>query len=103
MTERQRLPNRRRSENMTFELDGLRFTATISRFPDGRVFEAFLNNRKHGNQSDTNARDAAILLSFALQHGADINQIRKSLCRDGTGRALGPIGAALDLIAEREP
>lgn len=65
MTERQRLPNRRRSENMTFELDGLPFTATISRFPDGRVFEAFLNNRKHGNQSDTNARDAAILLSLA--------------------------------------
>lgn len=103
MSKRERLDNRRRSENFTFELDGLKFTATVSRFPDGRVSELFLNNHKAGNQSDTNARDAAILLSFALQHGADINAIRKSLCRDSTGRALGPVAAALDLIAEREP
>ena len=90
---RERLTNRRASENFTFELDGLRFTATVSRFADGRVSELFLNNHKAGNQTDTNARDAAILLSFALQHGADIEAIRKSLCRDSRGRALGPIGA----------
>jgi hypothetical protein len=89
--------------SITFELDGLRFTATVSRFPDGRVAELFLNNHKAGNQSDTNARDAAILLSFALQHGADINVIRKALCRDSQDRALGPVAAALDLIAETKP
>ena len=59
----------------------------------------FLNNHKAGNQSDTNARDAAIILSFALQHGADIEVIRKALCRDGNGRALSPISAALDLLS----
>jgi hypothetical protein len=99
MTERQRLPNRRASENFNFELDGLHFTATVSWFNDGRVAELFLNNHKHGNQSDTNARDAAIILSFALQHGADIGAIGKALCRDGAGKALSPIGAALDLLA----
>jgi hypothetical protein len=99
---RQRLPNRRASENLSFELNGLRFTATISRFPDGRISELFLNNHKFGNQSDTNARDGAILLSFALQHGADIEAIRKALCRDSQGRPLGPVGAALDLIAADE-
>ena len=103
MTERQRLPHRRPSENLTFEIDGLRFTATVSHYPDGRIAEIFLNNHKAGNQSDTNARDAAIILSFALQHGADINEIRKALCRDSQGKALGPVGAALDIIAEREP
>ena len=97
---RERLTNRRASENFTFELDGLRFTATVSRFPDGRLSELFLYNHKAGNQVDTNARDAAILLSFALQHGADIDAIRKALCRDSRGRALGPIGKALDLLAE---
>lgn len=96
---RQRLPNRRYSENLTYELDGLRFTLTYSRFADGRIGELFLTNHKSGNQSDTNARDAAIILSFALQHGADINAIRKALCRDSAGRALGPIGAALDILA----
>ena len=94
---RQRLSNRRLSENFSFELNGLRFTATISRFPDGRISELFLNNHKAGNQSDTNARDAAILLSFALQHGADINAIRKALCRDARTVRLGPVAAALDL------
>jgi hypothetical protein len=102
MTARERLPNRRRCESFSFELGGLRFTATVGRFADGRPGELFLNNHKHGNQSDTNARDAAILLSFALQHGADINVIRKSLCRDAAGRPLGPVAAALDLLAERD-
>jgi hypothetical protein len=100
---RQRLPNRRASENLTFELDGLRFTATVSRFADGRIAELFLNNHKSGNQVDTNARDAAILLSFALQFGADVETIRTALCRDARGQPLGPIGAALDLIAGRRP
>jgi hypothetical protein len=98
---RQRLPNRRASESFTFELDGLRFTATVSRFDDGRIAELFLNNHKSGNQVDTNARDAAILLSFALQFGADVDNIRSALCRDSRGQSLGPIGAALDLIARR--
>src|SRR6516162_671603 len=101
MTARQRLPERPRSESFTFELNGLRFTATLSCFDDGRIGELFLNNHKFGNQSDTNARDAAILLSFALQYGADIEAIREALCRDSAGRALGPIGEALDLIAGR--
>jgi hypothetical protein len=100
MSTRQLLSNWRPSENFTFEVGGLQFTATTSRFPDGRVAEVFLNNHKFGNQADTNARDAAIVLSFALQYGADINDIRKALCRDSQGRAQGPLGAALDLIVE---
>ena len=102
MTARQRLPNRRMCQSFNFELDGLRFTASVGRFNDGRVGELFLTNHKSGNQSDTNARDAAIILSFALQHGADINAIRKALCRDSAGRAIGPVGAALDLLAEQK-
>jgi hypothetical protein len=98
--DRQRLPNRRASESFIFEIDGLRFTATVSRFADGRIGELFLNNHKSGNQSDTNARDAAIILSFALQYGADIDEIRKALCRNSKGRALGPVGAALDLLSK---
>ncbi len=98
MTERRRLPNRRACESFTFELGGLRFTASVGRFPDGSIGEVFLTNHKSGNQSDTNARDAAIILSFALQYGADIQEIRKALCRDSQGRALGPLGAALDKL-----
>jgi hypothetical protein len=99
MTARERLPNRRYSESFEFELNGLHFTATVSRYADGRLGELFLSNHKQGNQSDTNARDAAILLSFALQHGADIGVIRGALCRDGAGNPLSPIGKALDLLS----
>jgi hypothetical protein len=99
---RQRLPDRRACESFTFELNGLGFTATVSRFADGRIGELFLNNHKAGNQSDTNARDAAILLSFALQHGADLQAIRRALCRDSQGRALGPVAMVLDILADME-
>ena len=100
--QRQRRPNRRECENFSFELNGLRFTATVSLFGDGRIAELFLNNNKAGSAADITARDAAIILSFALQHGADPEAIRWALCRDGQGRALGPIGAALDRIIQQE-
>lgn len=99
MSERQRLPNRRTSTLFEFEIDGLKFTASASRFADGRIAELFVDNHKAGSQIGTLVRDAAIILSFALQHGADIDAISKALCRDGQGRALGPVAAALDLLA----
>jgi hypothetical protein len=100
-TPRERLPNRRASEVFNFEAMDLRFTASISRYPDGRVSELFCDNHKAGSAIGTLVRDSAILLSFALQHGANIEAIRCALCRDNSGHALGPIGEALDIIARR--
>jgi hypothetical protein len=100
MTARQRLANRRYSESFDLEVGGLRYTATFSRFPDGSIAELFLSNHKSNSQADTNARDSAITFSIAVQHGADSEVIRRALCRDSQGRASGPLGAALDRIAE---
>jgi ribonucleoside-diphosphate reductase alpha chain len=99
---RERLPNRRASETFDFEVGGLRYCATISHYEDGRIGEIFLASRKAGSQADTAARDSAIVLSLAVQHGADLEIIRRGLCRDGRGHASGPLGRALDLIAEHE-
>src|SRR2546429_5194505 len=99
---RDRLPNRRIGETFELEVGGLRYTAGVGRFPDGRVGELFLNNHKSNSAADTNARDSAIVCSIALQYGADIETIRRALCRDSQGRASGPLGAALDRIADRE-
>ena len=96
---RERLPNQRRSEVFELELHGLRYTCTFSRFPDGRIGELFLTNHKSNSQADTNARDSAIVFSFAVQHGANPEVIRHALCRDAQGRAMGPLAAALDLLA----
>jgi hypothetical protein len=96
---RARLPNRRASETFGLECAGLSYTCTISRFADGRVAEIFLSNHKNGSHADTAARDAAISCSIALQHGADLETIRRALCRDARGNANGPLGTALDLIS----
>src|SRR3984893_11962701 len=68
------------------------------RFPDGRLAGVFLSNHKSNSAVDTNARDAAIVCSIALQCGADIETIRRALSRDSRGHATGPLGVALDLI-----
>jgi hypothetical protein len=100
MTARRRLPNRRQSQTFDLEAQGLSFTATVSRFPDGSLAEIFLQNHKAGSMAGINAQDAAIVCSIALQFGADLETIRRALCRDARGRATGPLGAALDRIAE---
>jgi hypothetical protein len=100
MTARQRLNNRRSAETFEFEVSGLRYTATVGRFADGAIGEVFLNNHKSNSAADVNARDAAIAFSFAVQHGADPEAIRKALSRDSYGNASGPLGAALDRIAK---
>jgi hypothetical protein len=100
VSDRTRLPNRRGSEVFDFESMGVRFTGSFSRYPDGRLAELFLDSHKAGSAIGTLVRDSAIVLSFAVQCGADVNAIRRALCRDSHGRALGPLGVALDLLCE---
>jgi hypothetical protein len=101
---RKRLPDRRGSETFALECNGLAYVATISRFADGGLGEIFLSAAKAGSAVDTAARDSAIVFSIALQSGADVETIRKALCRDSRGNANGPLGVALDtLAAERVP
>ena len=99
---RRRLTDRRLAETFELEVGGLRYSCTIGRFPDNSIGELFLNNSKSASAADTNARDSAIVFSFAVQHGAEPEAIRRALCRDSRGNASGPLGAALDIIAESE-
>ena len=98
MTARQRLPDRRQSENFEIDVNGRRYRCSYSRFPDGRLAEIFLSNNKAGSDSDTAAKDSAVVCSIALQHGVPLETIRRALMRDGKGRPNGPLGTALDLI-----
>ena len=98
MTARRRLPNRRASQTFEIESQGLRFTATVSRFSDGTVAEVFLQNHKAGSMAGINAQDAAVVCSIALQYGVPLDVISKALMRDSQGRASGPLGVALDLL-----
>ena len=95
-----RLPNRHASESSAFIWNGVDFTATVSRFTDGRLAETFLS--KIGSVADATARDSAVVCSLALQHGVPVETIQHALLRDGQGVASSPLECALDLIAGDE-
>src|SRR5262249_30425733 len=103
MCERERLPDRRRSETFDFDVvtgtTVLHYTATASRFADGRVGEIFIQNSKPGSTSDYYMRDAGISASLALQYGCPLETLRRALLRDPRGAPSTPIGCALDLLA----
>jgi hypothetical protein len=101
MTEaaRQRLPNRRASQQIAFICNDLKYVATVSFFPDGRLAEIFISNAKAGSHSDSAAKDSAVVCSIALQYGVPLETIRHALMRDSRGQASGPLGVALDLLA----
>jgi hypothetical protein len=100
MTFRERLPNRRRCENSEFEHAGLSFTLCAGFYRDGRIVEIFLSSYKPGSAVEAVARDAAIVTSLSLQHGADLETIRVALTRDHDGGPATLLGAALDCLAE---
>ena len=99
MTARERLANRRGHALLDFEHAGQRYTAGVGCFVDGRPAELFLTSSKVGTANDVNARDAAILLSLALQFGCPLDTARGAISRNENGSPAGPIGAVLDILA----
>jgi len=100
---RERLPNRRAAETVDLECGGLRYTATVGRYDDGRIAEIFLTNHKAGSHAGIMASDAAVAASLALQSGVRLETLRKAMMRDARGIASGPLGVALDRIEETAP
>jgi|ERR1700733_849154 hypothetical protein len=98
MSERERLPNRRPAEVFDFQHGGRRWTATISRFPDGRLGEIFLDAIRGAAIAEL-AAEAAIVASLALQSGCPLETLRHAL----DGRSAGPLGSALALIDGEGP
>ena len=93
-----RLPDRRLAESFEFEHGTVSYVATVGRYADGRLGEIFLSCTKAGSALDSAARDAAIIASLALQHGADPEALRHALGRNSNGAPLTSLAAALDLI-----
>lgn len=99
---RERLPNRREAETFELEALGLRYRATVGKYPDGRIGEIFLTNHKAGSAAGVMASDAAVVASIALQYGVPLDVIRHALMRDLSGRPSGPLGIVLDQLAREE-
>lgn len=97
-----RLPNRRNSQTFDIEAQALKFTTSFSHFADGGLGEVFLQNHKAGSAAGILAADAAVAASLALQFGCPLETLRRAMMRDSKGGASGPLGVALDMIAEAE-
>ncbi|MEY9806965.1 hypothetical protein [Bradyrhizobium elkanii] len=94
------LPNRRSHEVFNFYHWGRKFIAGVGHDQSGSVREVWINSGKSGEQMETLARDSAVLLSLALQYSIPLDAMRKTIMRDLDGKASGPIGKLLDLLAE---
>jgi hypothetical protein len=93
---RQRLQNRRPHWLYRFECAGQVYVGGIGRFDDGRIAQVFISGSKVGTAAETNAQDAALVASLALQHGCPIETIRHALDRPGGG--IGPLAMLLDEV-----
>jgi hypothetical protein len=49
------------------------------------------------------ARDGAVLLSLALQYGAELENIRSAITRDEQGAPSSVVGAVIDRLCEATP
>jgi hypothetical protein len=98
MTSRQRLPNRRPHETISFEFRGLDYTVGVGRFADGSLAELFIDCFRGSSSLAADARDAAVALSISLQHGVPPKAIRSAVTREADGHASGIIGCVLDLL-----
>jgi hypothetical protein len=81
---RRTLPQRRASETFDPRFWNQNFTITVGRYPDGMIGEVFIDTGKSGADLAHVARDAAVVISLALQHGVSIDAIRHAATRNGS-------------------
>lgn len=98
--ERAELPNRRRGEDFDYMHDGQRFHASVRYVSDTSLLpvEVFVNSSKVDSFADFTMRDAAIIMSVALQYGVPLAALGHALGRNQDGSASSPIGALLDIL-----
>ena len=101
--ERRTLPPRRLADTFELRVGDHRYAykITVGYFTDGTPAEVFVTGAKTGSDHEATARDGAILISLALQHGIPIDVMRSAVTRDGNGKPSTIVGAALDMLYGR--
>jgi hypothetical protein len=107
MSNRNQLPNRR--PQLTYDVlhDGQLCIVSVGwkeNLFEGGPQEAFIHtdNKRSSSAVESILRDAAILISLALQHGTPLTVLKEAVTRDDHGNPATPIGAVLDSIARIE-
>ena len=77
------------------------FKVTVGYYTSEEIGEIFISGAKAGSDMDALCRDAAILLSLAIQHGVSLDLIKRAITREANGDASTIIGAVVDkLVAD---
>ena len=95
---RRTLPQRRTAETFDLRFWNQSFTVTVGFYPDGTPGEVFIDGGKTGQDIQSTARDAAVLLSLALQHGVPPDIIRHAITRGASEEPASILGAIVDAL-----
>ena len=95
---RRTLPQRRAAETFHVRFWNQPFTVTVGFYTDGTPGEVFIDSGKTGQDIQSTARDTAVVLSLALQHGTPIETIRHAVTRTDSGEAASILGAIVDAL-----
>jgi hypothetical protein len=95
---RRTLPQRRASETLYMRFWNQSFAVSFGMYPDGTPAEIFIDGGKSWQDVQNTARDAAIVLSLALQHGTTVETIRRAVTRNGLGEPSSILGAIVDIL-----
>jgi hypothetical protein len=92
------LPRRRAAETFNLRFWNQLFTVTVGFYSDGTPGEVFIDGCKTGNDIESIARDAGVLLSLALQHAVAPETIRHAITRGASEEPASILGAVVDSI-----
>jgi len=95
------LPRRRAAETFNLRFWNQSFSVTIGFYPDGTPGEVFIDGGKTGQDVQSTARDAAVVLSLALQHGVSPETIRHAVTRGASEGPASILGAVVDFITTK--
>jgi hypothetical protein len=97
------LPQRRASETFNLRFWNHQFAVTVGHYEDGTPGEIFIDGGKTGQHIQSTARDAAVVLSLALQYGATFDTIQHAITRSDDGSATSILGAIVDKLTVDAP
>jgi post-segregation antitoxin (ccd killing protein) len=95
------LPNRRPAIRFECSFRNTGYSVGVGYDYDGRALEVFIDCHRVSSDLTALARDAAISISLALQHGCSFQTLAGAMSRDEVGNASGIAGAVIDEIMKR--
>ena len=98
---RRTLPQRRTAETFDLRFWSQNITVTVGFYADGTPGEVFIDGCKTGNDIESIARDAGVLLGLALQHGVPPEITSHAITRGASEEPASILGAVVDSITTK--